>query len=426
MSDTKNDVAWGQLFEQLDIVNQISKEGSFEITAKDINKVREARLMTKFDHKTNLPKIFLDNKLSILPITRGSYVISQFEAYKNFEDINGEINRVNFPEHIVSIDYDNITSEATAINCAYVSGILRDFTEDEALVPTVNGRMSSKTFDFNIQNRVTNKKMPITVINSQIEIDGGYEGIQSLALIEAKNSISSDFLIRQLYYPYRLWSSNIHKQVKPIFLVYSNGIYNLYEYKFEDDTNYNSLYLVKQKNYSIEAGDITLDDIINVYKDIEIIPEPEIPFPQANSFKRIINLCELLYQNNMTKDDITMNYDFDPRQTNYYTDAARYLGVVNKKRENGNIEFFLNDEGQAIFKLRYKARQLKFVEIILKHKPFYDAFTKCLNSGEIPSKNEVVRIMESTSVYGISSENTYGRRASSITGWLNWIPPMLR
>lgn len=426
MSDTKNDVAWEQLFEQLDIVNQISKEGSFEITAKDINKVREARLMTKFDHKTNLPKIFLDNKLSILPITRGSYVISQFEAYKNFEDINGEINRVNFPEHIVSIDYDNITSEATAINCAYVSGILRDFTEDEALVPTVSGRMSSKTFDFNIQNRVTNNKMPITVINSQIEIDGGYEGIQSLALIEAKNSISSDFLVRQLYYPYRLWSSNIHKQVKPIFLVYSNGIYNLYEYKFEDDNNYNSLYLVKQKNYSIEAGDITLDDIINVYKDIEVIPEPEIPFPQANSFKRIINLCELLYQNNMTKDDITMNYDFDPRQTNYYTDAARYLGVVNKKREKGNIEFFLNDEGQAIFKLRYKARQLKFVEMILKHKPFYDAFTKCLNSGEIPSKNEVVRIMESTSVYGISSENTYGRRASSITGWLNWILDLQR
>lgn len=426
MSDTKNDVAWEQLFEQLDIVNQISKEGAFEITAKDINKVREARLMTKFDHKTNLPKIFLDNKLSILPITRGSYVISQFEAYKNFEDINGEINRVNFPEHIVSIDYDNITSEATAINCAYVSGILRDFTEDEALVPTVSGRMSSKTFDFNIQNRVTNNKMPITVINSQIEIDGGYEGIQSLALIEAKNSISSDFLVRQLYYPYRLWSSNIHKQVKPIFLVYSNGIYNLYEYKFEDDNNYNSLYLVKQKNYSIEAGDITLDDIINVYKDIEVIPEPEIPFPQANSFKRIINLCELLYQNNMTKDDITMNYDFDPRQTNYYTDAARYLGVVNKKREKGNIEFFLNDEGQAIFKLRYKARQLKFVEMILKHKPFYDAFTKCLNSGEIPSKNEVVRIMESTSVYGISSENTYGRRASSITGWLNWILDLQR
>lgn len=426
MSDTKNDVAWEQLFEQLDIVNQISKEGSFEITAKDINKVREARLMTKFDHKTNLPKIFLDNKLSILPITRGSYVISQFEAYKNFEDINGEINRVNFPEHIVSIDYDNITSEATAINCAYVSGILRDFTEDEALVPTVSGRMSSKTFDFNIQNRVTNKKMPITVINSQIEIDGGYEGIESLALIEAKNSISSDFLVRQLYYPYRLWSSNIHKQVKPIFLVYSNGIYNLYEYKFEDDNNYNSLYLVKQKNYSIEAGDITLDDIINVYKDVEIIPEPEIPFPQANSFKRIINLCELLYQNNMTKDDITMNYDFDPRQTNYYSDAARYLGVVNKKREKGNIEFFLNDEGQAIFKLRYKARQLKFVELILKHKPFYDAFTKCLNSGEIPAKNEIVRIMESTSVYGISSENTYGRRASSITGWLNWILDLQR
>lgn len=426
MSDTKNDSAWEQLFEQHNIIGNINKSGSFKITAKDINQFREARLMTKFDHKTNLPKIFLDNKLSILPITRGSYVISQFDVYKNFEETSNEIVRVPFPEHIVSIDYENITSEAMAINCAYVSGIIKDFAEDEELVPTVSGRMSSSSFSFNINNKITKQDMPIDVVNSQIEIDGGYEGIQSLTLIEAKNSISKDFLVRQLYYPYRLWSKNIHKKVKPVFLVYSNGIYNLYEYKFERDDNYNSLYLVKQKNYIIEAGDITLDDIINVYKSIELVPEPEIPFPQANSFKRIVNLCELLCENSMTKDDITMNYDFDPRQTNYYTDAARYLGIVDKKREKGNIEFFLNNEGQAIFKLRYKARQLKFVELILKHKPFYDAFNKCLNSGEIPVKNEIIRIMEGTSVYGISSENTYGRRASSITGWLNWILDLQR
>ncbi len=31
------------------------------------------------------------------------------------------------------------------------------------------------------------------VKNSQIEIDGGYEGLESLSLIEAKNSLSKDF-----------------------------------------------------------------------------------------------------------------------------------------------------------------------------------------------------------------------------------------
>jgi hypothetical protein len=43
----------------------------FEITAIQINEFREAGLMTKFDHSINLPKIFSDNGLAILPITRG-------------------------------------------------------------------------------------------------------------------------------------------------------------------------------------------------------------------------------------------------------------------------------------------------------------------------------------------------------------------
>ena len=69
--------------------------------------------------------------------------------------------------------------------------------------------------------------MPVSVkvANSQVEIDGGYEGLN--ITYRSKNSISDDFLIRQLYYPYRLWQSKIDKNVKPIFMIYSNGIFNL-------------------------------------------------------------------------------------------------------------------------------------------------------------------------------------------------------
>lgn len=426
MSDTKNDSAWEQLFEKHKVLTYVQKNGSFEITSAQINQVREARLMTKFDHRTNLPKIFADNKLSILPITRGSYVISQFDAYKDFEEINTEIIKVSFPEYISSIDYENISSEAMAINCAYVSGIITDFVGDEHLMPTVSGRMSSSSFDFNIRNVSLERDMPIKVINSQIEIDGGYEGLEYLTLIEAKNSISKDFLVRQLYYPYRLWSENIIKKVKPVFMVYSNGIYNLYEYTFEQKNRYNSLVLVNQKNYSIEALDISLDDIISVLNRTNIVAEPEISFPQANSFKRVVNLCELLCQNDMTRDDITTNYDFDPRQTNYYTDAARYLGLVDKRRENGSVVFFLTSEGEKLFKLKYKARQLKFVELILRHKPFNETLRKCLKSGDIPLRDEIVTIMESSGVYRVESQNTYQRRASTISGWINWILDLQR
>ena len=94
--------------------------------------------------------------------------------------------------------------------------------------------------------------------------------------------------------------------------------------------------LVNQKNYRIEAiNEIILDDIISILSNVEITKEPNVPFPQADNFKRVVNLCELLLYNESTKDDITLNYDFDPRQTNYYTDAGRYLGLIESNRSGG-------------------------------------------------------------------------------------------
>lgn len=418
---TKNGRAWEKLFNKYKILKNIECDGYYAISAAQINEFREARLMTKFDHKINLPKLFSDNGLAILPVTRGSYIISNFEAYKDCEQANNEIIRVSFPDYIESIDYENITSEAMAINCVYVSDILADFLEDEELMPTVSGRMSSDIFSFYIQNTSIKSNVKVKVVNSQVEIDGGFEGIRQLALIEAKNFLSEDFHIRQLYYPYRLWAKKVTKKITPIFLVYSNGIYYLYEYQFQDPENYNSLVLVRQKNYSIEAVDINLDDIVSVLERVRIIPEPKVPFPQANNFKRVINLCELLSQENMTKDDITLNYAFDPRQTNYYTDAGRYLGLIDKRRDNKKIVYSLTEEGKTIINSRYKTRQLKFVEAILKHRVFNETLNLYFRSSEIPSRKDIVKIMKKSNVYRIGKENTFKRRASTVAGWINWI-----
>lgn len=423
---TKNDKAWTELFTKHKILETVQSQGYIEITASAINEFREARLMTKFDHRTNLPELFAKNKLAILPITRGSYIISNFEAYKDFEQIETDVTSAIFPLHIESIDYENITSEATAINCAYVSGILADFIDDEELLPTVSGRMSSNKFTFDIRNIRTRSNIAVNVVNSQVEIDGGYEGVSKLSLIEAKNFLSSDFLIRQLYYPYRLWLNNVTKKVVPIFLVYSNSIFTLYEYEFQDINNYNSLVLVKQKNYSLDSVEIVLDDIITVLDKVKITSEPEISFPQADSFKRVINLCELLFDGSKTKDEITMNYAFDERQTNYYTDAGRYLGLINKSKEDGKITFTLSDEGRKIIRLKYKPKQLRFVELILSHRVFNVVLKQYLQNGEVPRKQEIVSVMKESNLFRIGKEDTYQRRASTISGWINWILDLQR
>lgn len=419
-----NKEAWQLLFEKYNILEEINNNGYFKITAKQINEYREARLMTKFDNSANLPELFKDNKLAILPITSNSYMIAKFQTYQEFEKTEDEeIIKINFPEYIQSLDYNNITSEALAINCAYITQILENFLDEEDLVPTISGKMGSGNFEFKInKNEGENEYINVTVQNSRIEIDGGFEGVNSLALIEAKNVISDDFMVRQLYYPYRLWKSKINKPVRPIYMVYSNGIFNVYEYKFENDEDYSSIKLVKNKKYSIEDTDIEIADIEYIFNNIKsYTKEPRIAFPQADSFERVINLCELLSEEPKSKNEITENYAFDERQTNYYTDAGRYLGLISKERKDRNIIFDLTDTGRKILKLRYKQRQLEYVKLILKHKVFYDYLKLYFERAEKPLIIDTVDIMKNCNLYNIKSESTYKRRSSTIRGWIEWI-----
>jgi len=314
-----NDTAWEQLFVKYDILNRIEERGRFEISAAQIKEFREPRLMAKFDHAINLPEIFTDNKLAILPITRGDYVISHFNAYHVFEPDDAPITRLSLPSYIQSLDSNNIPSEAIALNCAVATGIVADFLQDDDIIPTVSGRMGSGSFTFNIANLKNNTPCLIQVNNSQIEIDAAYEGVRCLALFEAKRDLSNDFLVRQLYYPFRVWQSRVTKPVRPLYLIYSNGVYRLYEYAFNDIYNYNSLVLVRQKNYTVEDTVIEITDIQNVLKRTQIVQEPPIQFPQADNFKRVINICELLNEQELNRNDVTEQYAFDVRQTNYYS-----------------------------------------------------------------------------------------------------------
>lgn len=421
MSKTKNDKAWEKLFDKYSIKNTIEEKGYFKITSTQIKEFREPRLATKFDHRNHLPSLF-KKRYNILPITRGSYIISKFEAYEILEEKGKEIFKAKFPTYIQSIDYKKITSEAVALNCAYTAGIIDDFVSDKDIKPTVSGRMSSSGFEFNINLKNSKEKLPIEVKNSQIEIDGGYEGKDYLTLIEAKNTIPEDFLIRQVYYPFRLWESKINKPIKNIFMTYSNDIFSLYEYEFKDKYNYNSLVLVKKKNYIIEQDrDISLDEILRVLETVQVVEEPEVPFPQADSFPRVINLAELVSQESRSKTFIYENYDFDPRQSDYYTNAARYLGLIEKFKIKNKPNYKITKTGDKIFNYPYKERQLKLAELILQHKVFNKVFRESIKYGTILSKQEIVTIMHESNLYNVIREDTYERRASTISGWLNWI-----
>jgi hypothetical protein len=420
MSNSKNDNAWEKIFEHYQVINILKNSDNFLISSNEINKFREARLMTKFDHKSQCPKLFTDNNLSILPVSRGTYIIGEFETFHKFNQDNVAIKKIPFPIFLESLSYKDITSEATAINCAFVSGILQDFTGEINLYPTVNGRMGSSIFDFNINS---NKDLfKVNVENSQIEIDGGYEGSDSLNLIEAKNYISDDFLIRQLFYPYKLWVNKIDKRVRSIFLTYTNGVFHLREYAFPDQGYYNSIQLLKQGKYAFQNDVINIETIQKILSKITIMNEPKVPFPQADSFARVINLCELLKQKGtLTKEEITQNYDFDSRQTDYYSNAGKYLGLIDWEKEEDTTICKLTMRAENLFNLSIFDRQIEFIKLILSHSVFKNTLELYLDRGGILTRQEIIKVMHNSNLHKVNSDSTYIRRSSTISSWINWI-----
>ena len=146
----------------------------------------------------------------------------------------------------------------------------------------------------------------------------------------------------------------------------------------------------------------------------------DVTFIQADSFERVISLLEQLYEDSMTTNEVAEMMQFDPRQSDYYFNAGRYLGLFEKvKDENkGSIVMQLTTLGKDVYNLDYKDRQLKLVELILEHKIFNDLFSYVFNKQELPSKEMVRNKMRE---YNVCSENLINRRFSSVIAWIKWI-----
>jgi hypothetical protein len=290
--------------------------------------------------------------------------------------------------------------------------------------------MSTGRFSYFINDSRRGKPFEIQVNNSQLEIDSGFEGQSAFALVEAKNESVQDFLVRQLYYPYRLWKSKTTKSIIPIFMSYSNDVFSFYVFLFERENNYNSIQLVSQKKYRIGASEIELPHIVAALERAVIVPELEgVPFPQADSFSRIIDLLTQLRGASMlSPDDITTNYAFDFRQTHYYTRAGMYLGLIERQqsREQG-VSYALTPRGSAIMAKKPQARNLALVERILEHEVFNKTLRLYLNQAERPTAEQVVEIMNEAQL-GLDRDGstTIRRRAGTVLSWIDWIMKLTR
>jgi len=248
-----NSSPWDSIFDKYNIKNHnFSKP--FYISAEKIKSAtshfkktneREVRILCKQDSREDRPEIFIKNNLFLLPVKNGHYAIVKGEGYINIPEITSTKKIYNSKLEF-KLDTSKIgNSEMQHLDFAYASSLIRTFLEDDSLVLTIRGRKYTPEFSFNVE------KQSINVQSVQTEVDAGYEGKNLIALVEAKNSQTQNVIIRQLYYPFRQWSSYTKKKVVTLFFEKRNNFYSLWQFEFTDINNYNSISLLKSEKYEI-------------------------------------------------------------------------------------------------------------------------------------------------------------------------------
>ncbi len=249
-----NDASWKAISDKYGIEKHDFSKSPFEITAEQIKNAtahfkktneKEVRILCKQDSREDRPEIFKKLNLFLLPTKNGKYCILQGDGFVDIPEIaeNVEIYRSTLDFELKSSKIGN--SEMQHLDFAYASSLIRTFTDDKTLVLTIRGRKYCPKFSFKFSNH------NIDAESVQTEVDAGFEGKEQIVLIEAKNSKTTNTIIRQLYYPFRQWEINTNKQARTLFFEKRKDEYLIWEFAFKDKNDYSSIYLKQSKKYKI-------------------------------------------------------------------------------------------------------------------------------------------------------------------------------
>jgi hypothetical protein len=251
-----NNKSWAKIFKDYSILKHDFEKEPFSLSADQIKKScqefkrtaeKEVRLLCKQDTRDSRPEIFKKNDLFLLPVKNGFYNIVKGEGYVNIPTIKEKIREYDSSLDF-SLDSSKVgNSEMQHLDFAYASSLIRTFMNDPSLVLTIRGRKYTPEFSFFV------KKQKIKVKGVQTEVDAGYEGKKQIVLVEAKPSGQKNTIIRQLYYPFRQWQDCTNKKVLNLFFEKNikNNTYSIWQFKFNNVKDYNSIKLVRSAKYKI-------------------------------------------------------------------------------------------------------------------------------------------------------------------------------
>lgn len=251
---SNNTARWNAIFERYNVAEHDFDASPFPISSLQIMEAcegsqrtskREVRILCKQDSKESRPLVFREKGLFILPVQNGEFLIVKGEGYVDIPPIRSPLREYpsDFPFELETSQVGNY--EMQHLDRAYAMSLVRHFVGDDSLVLTIRGRKYTPPFSFMVG------EFQIATEGMQTEVDGGYEGANQVALIEAKGGNTSNTIIRQLYYPFRQWQQHTSKPVSTLFFQRNDDEYHLWRFGFDDPNDYNSIRLLNSARYRI-------------------------------------------------------------------------------------------------------------------------------------------------------------------------------
>jgi hypothetical protein len=397
-------VAWEHLFQAkaFDTTQNLHFISANEIKA--ITK-REPRIMAKMDCLGDLPDVFKRNGYFLLPVKNGNYAIVRGQGFHTLEE------QKSIAQYESKIEFPLTTaargrSEMQYLDNSYNSGTLEEVLGVGPLYQSIRGREYTKRFGFQVG------ETRLDVESVQIEVDSGLEGADSIVIVEAKIETPADFIIRQLFYPYRHFQEiSPLKRIIPVYFTYElkSQTHNIWIYNFEDRNDYNSITPVEKHAFRINLETpITIDQIKPKgvsYKEV---------IPQANDLDKIIEFVFRVSEGINNYQAIANHFDFDHRQSSYYREATEALGLI--RARDGRYE--LTEVGKQFVKLNTEHRSIFLTELLMDFRPI-QAGMEILKTQQILTNEDLIDIVAQSDA--LLSGSTVKRRGGSLRAWFRGI-----
>jgi hypothetical protein len=403
---------WVKIFTELGI--DPDTEVSF-VSAKQVRQIseREARNMAYMDESAKVPPIFESHSLFILPVSNGRYAIVRGNGYHELErsSIVYEDFQPSFPPGTSILDPEK--SEGSAVSYAWNTGIISRITGETSLLLGPPGRFALDPFDFRIDGRAK-----LHQAGAQAEVDGFFYSNHSACLMEFKARECTDFLVRQLYYPFRHWSGRAPKynwtSVRPFFVDFGLDplTFRFFEYGFSDPTDYESIELVSARGLRISATARPLRGLLDVPADSSLSPLT----PQADSIERVLRVPFLVAEGQSNAFLVSEVEKFTRRQSSYYRRAAEALGFVSREGD----DYVLTDLGRRFVSTGPVQRNELATIQIAKIPAIHEILERVASGGgEQMTRARIGRILQShdSRIHG----TTVPRRTLTVLAWLRWV-----